>query len=107
MKTVKFTNSLADLILKGEKTTTWRLFDDKDLKVGELLDLQVKETEDDFAKAEIIDIKEKKLRDITEKDYVGHETYQSKEKMLKTYKGYYGDRVNWNTVVKIIKFKLK
>jgi uncharacterized LabA/DUF88 family protein/uncharacterized protein YqfB (UPF0267 family) len=50
-KTVKFRETLAELVLKGEKTATWRLFDDKDLKVGDLLNLQIWETGKDFAKA--------------------------------------------------------
>ncbi|MEK6889082.1 MAG: hypothetical protein AABW80_03155 [Nanoarchaeota archaeon] len=31
MKTIKFRESLSKLILKGEKNSTWRLFDDKDM----------------------------------------------------------------------------
>jgi len=31
MKTLKFREKLSKLILSGKKTTTWRLFDDKDL----------------------------------------------------------------------------
>jgi len=106
MKTVKFTSVLADLILKGEKTSTWRLFDDKDLQIGDKLVFQVKETGVDFANAEILDIKEKKLVDITEEDSVGHEPFRSKEEMLETYKKYYGDEVTLDTIVKMISFNL-
>jgi hypothetical protein len=35
MKTLKFRKTLSELILKGEKTATWRLFDDKNLKEGD------------------------------------------------------------------------
>jgi len=35
MKTLKFANNLVSLILSGEKTATWRLFDDKDLTKGD------------------------------------------------------------------------
>jgi len=34
MKTVKFSPELAQLIMEGKKATTWRLFDDKDLRAG-------------------------------------------------------------------------
>lgn len=53
-----------------------------------------------------MDVREKKLSDVTEEDYVGHEKFESQEEMLKTYKKYYGDKVTLDTVVKIIKFKL-
>ena len=56
MKTLKFTSPLAKMILDGSKTTTWRLFDDKDLQSGDKLDLQNCETGEDFAKAEILEI---------------------------------------------------
>jgi hypothetical protein len=106
MKTVKFMSVLADLILKGEKTSTWRLFDDKDLKIGDRLVFQVKETGVDFANAEIVDVKEKKLGDITEDDQKGHEPFKSHEEMVNTYKKYYGDAVTLDTLVKIINFKI-
>ena len=106
MKTLKFKNNLADLILRGEKTATWRLFDDKNLQVGDLLNFQVKETGNNFARAEIIDIKEKKLREVVKEDYAGIGEYEKIEDKIKSLKKHYGDNVNLDTVVKIIKFKL-
>ena len=106
-KTLKFRGHLAGLILKGKKTTTWRLFDDKDLKVKDLLNLQDSETGKDFAKAEIVGVTEKKLKELKEKDYDGHEKFESEKDMLNHYKEYYGDKVDLNTVVKIIKFNLR
>jgi uncharacterized LabA/DUF88 family protein/uncharacterized protein YqfB (UPF0267 family) len=106
IKTLKFMKELADLILKGEKTVTWRLFDDKELRVDDILNLQISETGKDFAKAKIVDVREKKLGEVDAEDYVGHEGFSSQDEMLKTYKGYYGDKVNLDTQVKIIKFSL-
>jgi hypothetical protein len=37
VKTLKFQHDLAELILKGEKTSTWRLYDDKDLSVDDVI----------------------------------------------------------------------
>jgi hypothetical protein len=91
-------------ILSGEKTSTWRLFDDKDLKVGDDLEFINKNTLETFGYAKITEIREKKLGDLVEKDYDGHEKFVSNEEMIETYKGYYGDRVNENTIVKIIRF---
>jgi uncharacterized protein YqfB (UPF0267 family) len=106
-KTVKFRSTLADLVLKGEKNATWRLFDDKDLKVGDLINLQVWETRKDFAKARITEVKEKKLGELKEEDYDGHEKFENQKDMLNKYKEYYGDKVDLETVVKMIKFKIK
>ncbi len=106
VKTLKFRHHLAEEILKGRKTVTWRLFDDKDLKVGDEVKLLYWETKEKFANAEIINVREKKLGEIEEKDFEGHEQFGSKNEMLETYRKYYGDRVDWDTIVKIVEFKL-
>jgi len=106
MKTLKFRHFLAEEILAGRKTVTWRLFDDKDLKVGDKIDLIEWENKNKFAEAEIIGIKEKELKKIEEKDFDGHEKFTSKEDMYETYIKYYGDKVNPDAIVKIVRFKL-
>ena len=65
MKTLKFDPSLVPLVLDGSKTSTWRLFDDKDLQVGDHLSLVNSADKQEFAQAEIIEVREKKLGEIT------------------------------------------
>lgn len=107
MKTLKFYSELVPLVLSGEKDSTWRLFDDKDLQKGDELALLDKGTLREFAKAVILSVREKKLGEIEESDFTGHEKFESKEKMFETYRKYYGDIVSPETTVKIIKFKLE
>lgn len=106
MKKLKFEHPLVEMVQNGRKTATWRIFDDKDLQVGDGLELVEFETGEVFAKAEIANVKEKKMSEVTEEDFDGHETYKDREEMLKTYQGYYGDKVNWDTTIKMIDFKL-
>ncbi len=106
MKKLKFEHSLVEKVLNGSKTSTWRLFDDKDLRIGDKLELIEFGTDEMFANAEIVAVEEKSLGDITEPDFKGHETFPSRDEMLATYRGYYGDKVNWDTVVKMVDFKL-
>ena len=106
MKKLGFAQNLVPLILGGSKTVTWRMFDDKNLQIGDQLEFINSNTGEKFAEAEFVSIREKKLGEIEEKDFQGHETYKGKEEMLKTYQGYYGDKVDWDTPVKIIAFKL-
>ncbi|KKU51989.1 MAG: hypothetical protein A3H69_05260 [Candidatus Sungbacteria bacterium RIFCSPLOWO2_02_FULL_47_9] len=106
MKTLKFAHQFVPLIVSGEKTSTWRLFDDKNLKEGDELLLVDKETDENFAKAEIVSMKEKKLAEIEGADYEGHEMYKNKEKMYEALRGYYGKEAGPDTTVKIIKFRL-
>lgn len=106
METLKFRPHLIKEILEGRKTTTWRLFDEKNLQIGDKLELLNAETLEKFTEAEVTDIKEKKLGEIEDSDYEGHEKYGSQEEMIKHYKNYYGDKVDLDTMVKIIRFKL-
>ena len=106
MKTLKFKSHLVRKILDRSKTVTWRLFDDKNLQVGDKVEFINSDTKEKFAEAEIIHIKEKKLGEVEDLDYEGHERYYNQKDMLEHYRNYYGDKVNLNTVIKIIKFKL-
>ncbi len=106
MKTLKFAPYLVPLILSGEKVSTWRLFDDKNLSVRDQLEFINKETGEKFGEAEITAIKEKPLGDVEDSDYNGHEKFESKEEMIESYRKYYGDEVSLETSIKIIDFKL-
>jgi hypothetical protein len=107
MKTSKFRPELAKLVMEGKKTTTWRLFDDKDFQAGDELELINKETLTPFAHAVITEIVEKPLKDFDDADWEGHERYPSDEAMYAAYRGYYpGREIDPNTPAKIIHFKL-
>jgi len=113
MKTLKLEHSLADMVRNGEKTSTWRVFDDKDLRVNDEIGLIDKvdpsnpETWKTFAVARIDLIIEKRLGDITKGDFAGHEPFVSRDEMLKSYRQYYGSDVNFDTPIKMIHFSLK
>ncbi len=107
MKSLKFKPHLVEKILSGEKTSTWRLFDDKDLRIGDELIFINQETGKEFGKAKITNLKVKTLGTLTDDDWKGHERYTSKEEMYKHYRGYYGDKVNEDSELKIIDFDFK
>lgn len=106
MKTLKFRKHLVEEIINGRKTATWRLFDDKDLNVGDQLELLNGESGKKFAEAEITKIREKKLRQIKESDFKGHENYSSPKVMLQRFQEYYGDGVTMDTPIKMIDFRI-
>ena len=107
MKSLKFRPDLVPLVSNGSKTTTWRLFDDKNLQVGDELDLINKNTKEVFAQAKIVIINETTFEKLTSNDWAGHEKFLSPEEMYESYSGYYGCEVNEKTSLKIIKFELK
>lgn len=104
MKTLKFRPHLMDQILAGTKTSTWRLFDDKDLTLGDAITLINKETCNPFGTGNITSLYIKTLGTLTEEDWLGHERFASNEEMYATYRTYYGDQVNEESEVKIIGF---
>lgn len=107
MKTLKFEAYLADMILTGEKTSTWRVFDDKDLQEGDIVIFIRRPELKEFAKARLTKVYEKPLGEIDENDMEGHEKYESTEELLRSYQSYYGDdRVKADTIVKIIYFEV-
>lgn len=105
MKTLKFKHNFVKEILEGRKTTTWRLFDDKDLQINDELELIDSGNRGSFGKAKIIYVVEKTIQDLTDEELKNHE-YENRDKMIESHRKYYGDKVNLDTVVKIITFKL-
>ena len=55
-KIIKFRDSLAKLVLAGEKDLTWRLFDDKDLVEGDKVDLINWNTKEKFGEAVLVKV---------------------------------------------------
>jgi len=107
MKSLKFKPHLVQQILDGTKRSTWRLFDDKDLTVGDELIFINSDTGEEFGTAKIMEVIEKTLDTVTDEDYGGHEIYASQEEMYEHYRKYYGGKVGPDTPLKIIKFEFK
>jgi len=106
MKTLKFDGNLPELILKGEKVTTWRVNDDKDLQAGDRIKLLRRIDLSEFGVAELTKVKETTFDALVEEDWEGHERFSSAQEMYETYTRYYKFNVTPNTKLKIIKFKL-
>lgn len=101
------------MIADGQKNSTWRLYDDKDLSVDDQIKIIDKVNPDEpetwqvIGRATVTEVVEKKLGSVTEQDMKGHEAFDSRDDMLKTYRVYYGQRVTFDTPVKIIYFDFK
>lgn len=100
---MKFSGQLMPMILSGEKTCTWRLWDDKNFQIGDVVALIKRPELTKFAKAKITDVREKKMGQISEDDEanIGHEPYPDN---YKAYSEYYGREVTAETPVKVIRF---
>lgn len=106
MKVIKFHKDLVPLVLSGEKKSTWRLFDDKDLSLGDEIELREFGVSNPFAKAKILKVVVKQFKDLTNIDKIGHEQYINDDEMYRTYSGYYKTEVDSESEVKIVWFEL-
>lgn len=110
MKALKLNHELAVQVANGTKSSTWRVNDDKDLHVNDVIQLidKVKPTDPEswkvIGQAKIISVLEKTFAQISQADMDAHQKYNSIEEMLKEFRGYYGPQVNEDTPVKIIRF---
>ncbi len=103
---MKFNQNLIPLIVSKQKTATWRLFDDKNLSVGDTLELLNAETREIFAKAKIVSLSEKPISQVSDEDRVGHEPVGQGIELLKHYETLYKKKIDPNESIKIIRFEL-
>jgi hypothetical protein len=106
MKTLKFRPEAINGILRGKQDTTWRLFDDKDLSVGDTLSLVDSKTGEEFALAKITSVKETVMGKLSYSDFEGHDKFASEAEMYKTFSKYCKRPVTKDTPVKVVKFRL-
>lgn len=105
IKRCRFSDSLPELVLKGQKDLTWRVGDEKNLSPGDELSLcRMDNTE--FAKATILWVKETTFGELTDEDKAGHEKFNSDQDLYNTYSRYYSVRITPDTPLKVIKFRL-
>ncbi len=105
MFSAKFSEDLIDMILEGEKDTTWRIWDDRDVSVDQEISLEDTDGRR-FAEARVRRVKETTFGRLSEEDREGHESFDSEREMYRTYRRYYGIDVGPDTRVKVIKFEL-
>lgn len=113
MKYVKVSHKVAKLILEGEKSSTWRVNDEKNISVDDDIGIIDKVDAKDQGTWQVIgtgkvsSVVQKRLKDIKNHDLGPGEEFENMEDMLKTFQDYYGPDINLNTTVKIINFDFK
>lgn len=109
-KVLKLSHQAAELIKQGRKTSTWRVNDDKDLRVNDHISFLDKVRPSDetswteFGDTVITSIMEKRFGDLTAINFEGSENYATNDDMIKAFQRYYGEKIDYNAPVKIIHF---
>lgn len=109
MKMLKLNHTEALAILQG-KRTTWRLFDDKDLLVNDVVQLLDKSSKPDdpdewtiIGTARLTKIVEKRLEEVTSHE-LSQQGYESQSAMLDAFSDFYKRSIRQDVPVKIIHF---
>lgn len=113
MKALKLNHAIASQLKDGKENATWRINDDKDLHVNDVITLIDKV--DPLKPAswvavgigQITSILEKQLGKVNQQDVLSGEQLLPLDKLLEKYRTYYGQQVNEETPVKIVKFAYK
>lgn len=109
-KTLKLDKISAEAVQNGTLSNTWRLYDDKDLRVDDHVDLINKVDPGDPASwttflSIVIDmVVEKRLGDVTEAEMAGQFGQLPRDEVLTRLRTYYGRDVGWDTPIKMVYF---
>jgi ribonuclease HI len=110
MKTLKLSPHLAQAVLQGHQRSLWRINDTKNLSVNDEIELVNKAVPQDptswraIGVAKIDSVIEKRLADITKEEHDENQEYDSIEHMYETLRKYYGDNLDPQTPIKILRF---
>lgn len=110
MKQLKFEHTFAEAIRAGKKTATFRVNDDKDLRIGDVVQI-VDKVEANHPKTWLIigelkieDIKHVPLEDLSRDQLAQAESFDSKDEMLQTFRRFYGEHINMSTPILVLNF---
>lgn len=113
MKSLKLDHELAEQVVKQGRSSTWRLYDDKDLTVNDEVELIDKvnptnpSTWKTIGTARINSITQKRLGEIEPQDFDKVDEPLSKDEILEKYQHYYGPQVGNESPVKIVRFTFR
>ncbi len=113
MKTLKLDHELAQQIADGQKTSTWRINDEKDISVNDevqlidKVDAHNRSTWRPIGVATVDTVVQKRVGELTLEDMEGHEKYGSIDSLLEVFRGYYGSGITEQTPIKLISFTFR
>jgi ribonuclease HI len=110
VKQLKFDHQFAEAIVAGKKSATFRVNDDKDLRVGDKVQL-VDKVDGDHPKTwtipgvlTITSISSVALEDLTKEQLNQAEFFDSPDEMLQTFRRYYGEHISMMTQILVLSF---
>lgn len=105
VKRLKFSAPFPKRILDGLEDTTWRINDEKNIAVGDVLSLCGNDGVE-FAKARVVEVGETSFGSISDEMLEHNSEFGTKEELYLGYSRYYGIPIGDDTQLKVIKFRL-
>lgn len=110
MKQLKFEHNFAEAIKQGLKTATFRVNDDKDIRVGDRVELVDKvegnhpRTWNIIGDLEIERIDNVPLKELSKDQLSRAESFDNLDEMLQTFRRFYGEHVSMDTPIVVLNF---
>ena len=110
MKQLKFEHHFAEDIKAGNKSATFRVNDDKDIRPGDILELVDKVSGDHPStweipgELEITAVSKMKISDLTKEHMLRAESFRDSQEMVQSFKRFYGEHITEDTLVTILSF---
>jgi ribonuclease HI len=111
MKQLKFNHNFAESIVDGTKTATFRVNDDKDIRVGDKIQLVDKVLGDHPTswtipgELKVVSIDMVPLNKLTKNQMSNAESFENLDEMLQTFRRFYGEHVMMDTPIMVLNFE--
>lgn len=103
MKALKFSPQQSREILAGKRTSSWRMFDEKDLQSGDEILILSDTSKEPIGSGSITKVRTKTLLSTTPEERAA-QGFDDEQRMLDTLRDQFGHKVDWDTEVKIVSF---
>jgi len=110
MKQLKFEHVFAEAIIAHEKVATIRVNDDKDMRVGDKIQL-VDKVDTNYptswqipGELNVLAIEAIQLNDLSSEQIGRAESFKSKSDMIQTFRRFYGDHISKDTEILVMDF---
>lgn len=113
MKQLKFEHHFAEDIKAGNKSATFRVNDDKDIRPGDIVEL-IDKVSGDYpstwevpGELEITEVATLKITELTKEHMLRAESFNDVEEMVQTFRRFYGEHINKDSLVTVLSFTYK
>lgn len=103
MKALKFSPQQSRDIIAGKRTSSWRIFDEKDLQSGDEILILSDDSKEPIGSGSITKVRTKTLLQ-TSPEERKTQGFTDEQEMLDTLRDQFGHKVDWDTEVKIVSF---